>query len=87
MRFQDEQVHRRGLFSIGHDTVDDVRYLSIPVANRMVTYDEYFRLDQTSYDRFRADYEAAYRFAEECRRRLHDDLLILSPGTDRGSAV
>lgn len=62
-------------------------YLSIPVANRMVTYDEHYALTRAQVDLFAVDRNAAAAFAQECRRRQHDDRLILPPGCDRGSEI
>ena len=62
-------------------------FLSIPVANNMVDYEVYYRLDGDEYDRFRADPVAALAFADACRAHIYDDRLILKPGTDRGGAV
>jgi hypothetical protein len=84
MRFQDEQVSRDGRFSIGTDTRAGDPYLSIPVKNTLIDYEEYYRLTPEEHRRFAADTAAATAFADECRARLHDDRLILQPGSDRG---
>ncbi|MEG3087214.1 hypothetical protein [Sphingomonas sp. PB4P5] len=84
LRFQHEQVSRDGRFSIGIDTRAGDPYLSIPVKNRLIDYEEYYRLSPDEQRRFAADTAAATAFAEECRARLHDDRLILQPGSDRG---
>ena len=86
-RFQDDQVDVAGRFSLGTDTQTGSRYLSIPVANRLVDYEEFYALSTTIYQDFLGDRKLALEFANECRERLHDDLLILKPGSDRGSAV
>ena len=39
------------------------------------------------FARYLADPQAALAFAEECRRREHDDLLILKPGWNRGIPI
>lgn len=36
---------------------------------------------------FLADRTAAIEFVEACRQRQHEDLLILKPGTNRGTPV
>ena len=86
-RFLDVQVSREGRYALGRDTVTGAWFLSIPVANNMVDYEEYYRLDGDEYDRFRADPDAALAFADACRAHIYDDRLILKPGTDRGVAV
>lgn len=83
-RFHDSYVSREGLFSIGRDEVSGCHYLSIPVSNRMVDYEEYYRLSAEQLLTFEADRTAARAFADQCRMRQHDDLLILKSGSDRG---
>lgn len=87
LRFEDATVDREGLLSLGRDRQGGQYYLSIPVANQMVDYEEHFRLDAAEYARFLADRQSARIFADECRARLHDDRLILPPGSDRGIGV
>ncbi len=84
MRFQDEKVFREQRFSIGTDSRTGDPYLSIPVKNTLVDYEEYYQLTLDEHQRFLADMAAATAFAEECRHRLHDARLILQPGSDRG---
>lgn len=83
-RFTDEFVSLVGRYSLGRDGQDNVYYLSIPVANSMVDYEEYYRLSDAEMIRFRGDQDVAREFADECRQRLHDDRLMLKPGMDRG---
>lgn len=83
-RFTDEFVSREGRYSLGRDGQDGVYYLSIPVANSMVDYEEYYRLSEAEMIRLRGDQDAAKQFADQCHHRLHDDRLILVPGKDRG---
>jgi len=84
MRFQDEQVSREDRFSIGVDTKTGEFYLSIPVRNTLIDYEEYYRISPGERGRYIADKALASMFAAECRDRLHDDRLILEPGRDRG---
>lgn len=86
-RFADTSVSREGRYSLGRDRESGDPYLSIPVANRAVTYEEYYRLTPEQHERFTDDPPAARAFADECRQRRHDALLILAPGSDRGVAV
>lgn len=51
----------------------------------MVVYEEYYRIDAVEYERFKSNSAAARAFADACRRREHDDRLILKPGSDRGT--
>lgn len=86
-RFLDVQMSGKGRYSIGRDTQTGGWFLSIPVANMMVDYEEYYRLTKSEYDQFGQDGEAALAFAEACRMHTHDDRLILEPGSDRGKPV
>jgi hypothetical protein len=84
MRFEDVSFSREYRFSVGRDQVGQTYYLSIPVKNMMVDYEEYYRISEEEFQKFAIDIEAGKRFADECRDRLHDDRLILKPGRDRG---
>lgn len=86
-RFVDQQVSKVHRFSLGRDTQAGESYLSIPVANRLTNYEEYYKLEPAQYDHFLTRDDAAACFAEECRRQEHDDLLILAAGSDRGTAI
>ena len=83
-RFVDAHVSRAHRFALGRDSVGGTPYLAVPVRNRMVDYEEYYRLSDAEYATFHDDEAAAARFADACRRREHDDRLILQPGSDRG---
>lgn len=83
-RFTDTHVFRQGRFSLGRDQQSGGFYLSIPVANRMVEYEEYYRLTAEQYRLFVADEAAALAFADACRERRCDEALLLAPGSDRG---
>lgn len=86
MKFNDAFVSRDLRFSLGEEEESGRYYLSIPVANRMVDYEEYYEIDRATYERYRAEPEAAIPFLERCRKQEVDELLILKPGTDRGVA-
>ncbi len=77
-------VSREHLYSLGRDIKIDCYILSIPVSNRLVDYEEYYRLTDEQFHMFREDDVAAQAFANECRQRMHDNLLTLQPGSDRG---
>lgn len=83
-RFVSTHVFRQDRFSLGRDGKNEDYYLAIPVSNRMVTYDEYYRLTPEQYRDFVENEAAARAFADACRARRHDDGLILQPGSDRG---
>lgn len=77
--------NRAGLFTLVEDPERDLREIRIPVGNRMIDYDEFYRLTDRQFAAFVEDPHEAKAFADQCRRREHDDLLRLAPGTDRGT--
>jgi hypothetical protein len=85
--FSDTHVFREQRFAIGSDTQTNVYFLSIPVANQMVDYEEYYRLTADQYSQFSNNGAAGSMFAQECRARKRDNLIILAPGTDRGDPL
>ncbi|MFI6433249.1 hypothetical protein [Rhodococcus oryzae] len=87
MRFNDTFFSRDERFSIGIDLETDGCYVSIPVSNGLVDYEEYYEIDRETYARFLSDPAVASSFAAECRRRDRDELLIIRPGRNRGTPV
>jgi hypothetical protein len=85
MRFTDVWFSRTLRFAIGVEEESGRYYLSIPVANRSVDYEEYYEIDRATYQHFRTDPDAASPFADRCRNREVDDLLFHDPGRDRGT--
>ncbi len=86
-RFTDISINKNERYSLGRDEQSGDYYLSIPVANQMVDYEEFYRLSALEYKSFTEDEKKAAAFADACRKRLHDDRLILQPGNDRGVAI
>jgi hypothetical protein len=74
-------------YSLGVESTSGRYYVSIPVSNGLVDYEEYYELSQGQYDDFLRDSAAAIEFVEACRRREHDDLLLQQPGNNRGTPV
>lgn len=87
MRFSDVFVSKGDRYSIGVELDSGSHYVSIPVSNGVVDYEEYYAISAEQSDVFLSDTTAAIEFVEACRRREHDDLLILKPGTNRGTPV
>lgn len=85
MRFVDEQVSREHRYSLGTDTKTGNKYISIPVSNQLVDYEEYYAVDPEIYEALLKDAEQARTLAEKCRRRENDGRLIIKPGSSRGS--
>jgi hypothetical protein len=78
---------REDRYSLGTDLETGRYYASLPVSNGVVDYEEYFELSDIQFAEFLADTAKAVAFADECRRREHDELLMVKPGTNRGTAV
>jgi hypothetical protein len=87
MNFNDHFVSSTHRFSIGKETRTGRHYLSIPVSNGLVDYEEYYEITAQQSEHFTNDLPAATSFAEKCRQRMRDHLLIIKPGTNRGIAI
>lgn len=86
-KFEQLNVNKKERYSLGRDEQSGDYYLSIPVANQMIDYEEFYRLSAHEYKSFTDNETEAAAFADACRKRLHDDRLILKPGSNRGVAV
>lgn len=84
MKFNDTFINRTERFTLGIEITTGTPYLSIPVSNRLVDYEEYYEISSESYELLLNDPSAASDFAERCRSRQEDQRLILKPGSDRG---
>jgi hypothetical protein len=60
-------------------------YVTIPVSNRLVDYEEAYEVDRATFEHFRADPRSAAGFLARCRNRELDHLLREQPGADRGA--
>lgn len=87
MKFNDVLVSREHRFSLGIEEESGRYYLSIPVSNGLADYEEYYEIDRTAFERYRVDPVAALPFVDRCRHRDADELLIVQPGSNRGTAL
>ncbi|MFJ3485582.1 hypothetical protein ACIPL1_19650 [Pseudomonas sp. NPDC090202] len=87
MNFVDMYVNREERFSIGIEKVSGKFYVSFPVRNDMIDYEEYYEIDRAQYDLYQKDPNAALVFVTRCRHRELDELLIQKPGSKRGTAI
>ncbi|GHE28348.1 hypothetical protein GCM10007167_07300 [Vulcaniibacterium thermophilum] len=87
VKFRDVLVSREDRFSLGIEETSGRYYLSIPVSNGLVDYEEYYEIDPLAFERYRTEPKAALPFVERCRRRECDDLLIQKPGKNRGTPL
>jgi len=84
MKFVDSHFSRELRFAVGQEIESGRFYLSIPVSNRLVDYEEYYEIPKELHDAFPTNIEALAQFAAQCRARQCDELLFLKPGSDRG---
>lgn len=87
MIFNDLYVNSEKFFSMGIEETTNQYYLSIPVSNGLVDYEEYYSIAKYTYEKFLINLNDAIEFANKCRRRELDCLLIEQPGTNRGSSL
>jgi hypothetical protein len=86
MKFTDLIVDKKNFFSMGKEDNSGKYYLSIPVSNRMIDYEEYYWITKDFFDKYNADKDLVLKFVEECREYEHDELLVFKPGENRGVA-
>ncbi|WP_280830785.1 hypothetical protein [Mycolicibacterium frederiksbergense] len=87
MQFDITHTFREHWFSLGIERTTGRHFLSFPVSVRVADYMEYYSITEANYHSYLADPTTAIAFADECRDRLHDDLLFIPPPpTNRGSA-
>lgn len=84
MRTEDILVNAIERFSIGIHLDSGRYYLSIPVSNRLVDYEEYYELTESEYQNLVSDPNLATDFAADCRAHRLDARLMVKPGADRG---
>lgn len=87
MKFNDTIINQDERYTIGREETVGGYYISIPVSNRLVDYDEYYQIDKESYELFITNSAQALEFVKDCRNRCKDELLIFKPGSDRGVAT
>ncbi|KTC34731.1 MAG: hypothetical protein ACN6QY_16810 [Pseudomonas sp.] len=87
MKFNDLFVSREEMFSMGIEEVSGQYYVSFPVSNGMVDYEEYYAIDRTTFELFEKNLQAALEFVTRARKQELDHLLIIKPGKKRGTAI
>jgi hypothetical protein len=85
--YNDTFFSREDRYSIGIETDSGQFYVSIPISNGALDYEEYYQIDADQYETFHKDKTAAIDFVESCRRHERDELLIEKPGWNRGTPV
>lgn len=84
MRFIDEYFSSEERYSLGTDSQTGNKYISIPVSNGLVDYEEYYRVDESTYEELKNNPPRAIALANLCRKRQNDPNLIVKPGSNRG---
>ncbi len=79
-------VDRVKRFSLDVDEETGRMFVSIPVRNKMIEYDEWYEVDKDTFERYKGDPTLAQDFVAQAKRREVDHLLLYKPGTDRGVA-
>ena len=87
MRFSDIKVYQQDHFSVGLDTTTGTYYLSIPVSNGLVDYEEYYSIARDWAESSDLHLLELHTFAAKCRAHKMDDRLLQQPGSNRGTPV
>ena len=85
MRMKAAFVDRVERFSLDVDLDSGRTFVSIPVRNQMVEYDEWYEVDRETFENYVRDPALAHDFVAQAKRRELDHLLLLPPGADRGA--
>lgn len=72
---------------MGFEETTGKYYLSIPVANPYVEYEEYYEIDPDQYEVCPANLAQLKEIAKKSRARQNDEKLMVKPGRLRGSPV
>lgn len=85
MKFNDALVNREERYALGTEEESGKHYVTFPVSNGLIEYEEYYAIDDDMFRRFLADPVSALAFVTRCRSRQEDDRLMIKPGRLRGS--
>lgn len=87
MNFKDIKIDSLEKFSIGIEEESGRYYLSIPVSNNFVDYEEFYVLETEQFDSYLHDMSKTLTFVKKCRNREMDNLILIKPGKNRGIAM
>ncbi|MCC5827707.1 hypothetical protein [Alkalimonas sp.] len=87
MKFRDLFFSKEKYFSVGVEEETGDYYVSIPVSNQKADYEEYYRIEKSLFNKYQSDLSQLEFVADECRKRLRDEDLIVKPGSDRGTPI
>ncbi|MGC7406971.1 hypothetical protein ACPWR0_23360 [Pandoraea pneumonica] len=74
-------------FSVGVEESTGKYYISIPVANPYVSYEEYYEIERAQYEACPGNLEELRKLAEKCRERMNDENIMMIPGELRGDPI
>lgn len=84
MKFKDTNFSKFGRYSIGIEEKSGKHYISIPVRNNYVDYEEYYEISDNEFEIFSKDIEQAKELANRCRGQIEDIRLLYQPSKERG---
>lgn len=87
MKFTDIYISKENKFTVGIEEETGKYFLSIPVSNALVDYEEYYEITETMFNSYLDKENELFMFAEKCRRRENDMHLLIKPGKNRGVPV
>jgi len=82
--FSDIHINKENRFSLGVETYSGKYFLSIPLSNKMVDYEEYYEIDKILVENYPDSINEIIKLLKRCRSRQYDDFLFYKPGSDRG---
>ncbi len=82
-----DYISEQNRYGLGVDMDSGKHFLAIPVTIGVADYNEYYEVSSEVFERYLTNPDAALAFAEECRLRDHDELLIVKPGWNRGIPI
>ena len=71
-------------FSLDVDDETGGTFVSFPVRNEDIEYEEHYVVDAATFETYRADPRLAHDFVRRAKNRELDHLLLLKPGAKRG---
>lgn len=80
VKLKDLYVSPVDRFSIEIEEGSGAYYLSIPVSNGFVDYEEYYKVDSDVLEKIAKDYSGFLKTVEACRNRKMDQYLLVKPG-------
>jgi hypothetical protein len=87
MQFDDIFIFKEDRFSVGIEKDSKKYYLSIPVSNGLVEYEEYYEIDKAEFESFSRSLDGMRKIASLSRERKNDSRLLQQPGKKRGSPI